>query len=182
MDKINELINSISGGVKTYQKGLLFDEYFIPVAIAVGVIFLIMVIIIIRLQRANKPVRTCLKCGSQNPVSFKHCKNCGHRLGTPPTSEVATINQSKTETCPHCDKENPVEFNFCMHCEKQMTVTPSGAPLPPASLPPASAGSEAIVPAPSGQLAQTSTPSVSHDLEDEDDEYDPDDEFNTLFE
>jgi len=115
-------------------------------------------------------------CGKQNiPINSQlkeeFCPECGTKRPPLPRASLmpedvkrlkkdAKLAKKGKRICSHCDKESPVEFNFCMHCDKEMTVTPSGAPLSPAVLPPASDSSQAIVPAPSGQLAQASTSST----------------------
>ena len=154
MGKINELINRISGGVETYQKGLLFDEYFIPVAIVVGVIFLIMVIIIIRLQRANKRVRTCLNCGLTNAVSAKFCRDCGHQMVTSSQKKQALAKRKKKKrnnlikammvmnmqggqappqmlVCQNCGAQIPPGSAGCTNCGQKIQVTPVQPQPPP---------------------------------------------------
>lgn len=52
-------------------------------------------------------MKTCPKCGSENPDNFKFCGQCGE-----PLKEV--------HLCPNCGKEVPNEAAFCPNCGASM--------------------------------------------------------------
>jgi len=63
---------------------------------------------------AGAPVKTCSKCGAQNPADMKFCNNCGNKF---PASESGAGAASKF--CPDCGT-NTGGAKFCPNCGKKI--------------------------------------------------------------
>ena len=50
----------------------------------------------------------CPSCGSKNPISNRHCGNCGSSL-------------AKASECQHCNHVNPEEYRHCGKCGKPLS-------------------------------------------------------------